>query len=88
MPLAINSLLQLIGELKQTLDQPEVPLHQSHQSNSDIHFFALLRVGGQGSPYILEARVARNVDGLDVGLYEEAIRIKHQFDAKLEHCRK
>jgi hypothetical protein len=31
---------------------------------------------------MLEARVARNVDGLDVGLYDEALKIKRQFDAK------
>jgi hypothetical protein len=34
--------------------------------------------------YVLEARVARNVDGLDVGLYDEALRLKRQFEAKAQ----
>lgn len=44
----------------------------------------LRRQEDQPGGYVLEARVARNVDGLDIGLYDEALRLKRQFEAKAQ----
>jgi hypothetical protein len=87
MPLATHSLFQVIGELRRQEDQPGVRIeHRTRVPCGVCGACAVCadcpnrRVQG----YVLEARVARNVDGLDVGLYDEALRLKRQFEAKAQ----
>jgi hypothetical protein len=36
---------------------------------------------------VLRARIARNVDGLDVGLYVQALQVRRKFEAELYQAR-
>ncbi|KAJ3150402.1 hypothetical protein HDU89_003183 [Geranomyces variabilis] len=63
----IKALLQFIGEVERNWTPPETLPFQL----------------GPGAHHpILRARIARNVDGLDVPLYEQALEIRRRLDIK------
>ncbi|KAJ3034926.1 hypothetical protein HDV00_004536 [Rhizophlyctis rosea] len=68
-----KSLLQFIGEL----DDWVVPARQQMPSSPATH--------AGGEYVILRARIVRNVDGLDLTLYDKALQIRRKFDEERSH---
>uniref|UniRef100_A0ACD5UNK3 Uncharacterized protein n=1 Tax=Avena sativa TaxID=4498 RepID=A0ACD5UNK3_AVESA len=59
----------------------------SFRSNSTYQFIGELLIR-PNSDAILQARVGRNVDGLDLNLYQQSLIIRRQHEAKLLSSRR
>lgn len=59
----------------------------SFRSNSTFQFIGELLIQPNNDA-ILEARVGRNVDGLDLNLYQQSLIIRRQHEAKLLSSRR
>uniref|UniRef100_A0ACD5UPJ2 Uncharacterized protein n=1 Tax=Avena sativa TaxID=4498 RepID=A0ACD5UPJ2_AVESA len=57
------------------------------RSNSTYQFIGELLIRPNGDA-ILQARVGRNVDGLDLNLYQQSLIIRRQHEAKLLSSRR
>ncbi|KAM3366420.1 hypothetical protein ACQJBY_015690 [Aegilops geniculata] len=59
----------------------------SFRSNSTFQFIGELLIQPNNDA-ILQARVGRNVDGLDLNLYQQSLMIRRQHEAKLLSSRR
>lgn len=83
-----KTLLQFIGEaeawkVNKILMIEICRLYDSHlcaysQPPQSIAF----QIPNLQSPLILRARIVRNINGLDLGLYDEVLQIRRQFEAE------
>ncbi|KAJ3020922.1 hypothetical protein HKX48_009526 [Thoreauomyces humboldtii] len=65
----LKSLLQFIGEIdRQWVPPPNIAFEPPRPP--------------RGPGMVLRARIVRNVDGLDVPLYDQALQIRRKFDAQ------
>lgn len=55
--------------------------------NSTYQFIGELQIH-QDNEAILQARIGRNVDGLDLNLYQQSLLIRRQHEAKLRSSRR
>ncbi|KAL6647859.1 hypothetical protein ACP70R_015296 [Stipagrostis hirtigluma subsp. patula] len=59
----------------------------SFRSNSTYQFIGELLIPADNNA-ILQARIGRNVDGIDLNLYQQSLLIRRQYEAKLRSSRK
>ncbi|KAL5197487.1 hypothetical protein ABZP36_000999 [Zizania latifolia] len=81
-----NSTYQFIGEL---LIKPDNDVYHSHKFISlfDLPLEDATTACFTSLQAILQARVGRNVDGLDLNLYQQSLIIRRQYEAKLRSSR-
>lgn len=72
---AMDGLYQIIGELREERErgrEREERERGRERGGEEVG-------GGNGGRLVLRARVARAVDGMDVSLYEQSVRLRRAF---------
>ncbi|XP_062189096.1 CST complex subunit TEN1-like [Phragmites australis] len=59
----------------------------SFRTNSTYQFIGELLIPPDNDA-ILQARIGRNVDGLDLNLYQQSLLVRRQYEAKLRSSRR